>query len=76
MPLHSTREVIDGVVVIRFNGNNSGGSSKRGQTSREKGRSIRITSAQKRRAVAHKKEKARQGRWTLDGYQLYQYYSG
>ena len=58
MPLQVTKEVIRGVTVIRFNGNNSGRSSSRGQTRREIERPLRLAESKKAGATRHKKEKA------------------
>ena len=53
MPNRVTKEVVGGIVVVRYNGNNSTGS---GSASREESRRFYITAAQKAKAGKRSKE--------------------
>ena len=59
MPRQVTKEVIDNVLVVRYNGNNSPGSREgSGESSRQADHAARLTAWQKAKARKRVKEKA------------------
>ena len=66
MPLKKTREVIDGAVVIRCNGNNPAGAHEaRGTGSRAAFRAKALKGWQKKEKAA--RDRTNYARWLLDG---------